>query len=497
MANEGTSYTVDEALLATGFGKFQYLVLLYAGMGWISEAMEMMILSFVGPAVQHEWGLTSKQESLLTSVVFVGMLFGAYIWGLVSDKYGRRKGFLVTAIVTSAAGFLSSFAPNYVALILSRCLVGVGLGGVPVILSWFLEFIPTPNRGTWMIIFQGFWTIGTILEAALAWAIIPRLGWRWLLGLSALPSLLLLIFYIITPESPRYLCLKCRKDDALRILEKIGKLNGKVLPPGNLVTDHEVELQERRVSPEDGHEDSSSSPPRWKDSDLGVFRSLLMLLSPKLIRSTLLLWVVFFGNAFSYYGLVLLTTELNSGNNKCNSNGTQSHNSGSVNYKDVFITSFAELPGLIFSAFVIDKFGRKLSMAVMFFVCCIFLLPLVVHQSRAVTVVLLFGARICITGTFAVVFIYAPEIYPTSVRSTGVGVASSMGRIGGMVCPFVAVSLVQSCHQTAALLLFVGVVFVSGICACFFPFETKGRELTDSISSKKHEKLTTTTQEEP
>lgn len=80
-----------------------------------------------------------------------------------------------------------------------------------------------------------------------------------------------------------------------------------------------------------------------------------------------------------------------------------------INMSSNFILP-VELPGLIFSAFVIDKFGRKLSMAVMFFVCCIFLLPLVVHQSRAVTVVLLFGARICITGTFAVVFIYAPEV---------------------------------------------------------------------------------------
>lgn len=71
-----------------------------------------------------------------------------------------------------------------------------------------------------------------------------------------------------------------------------------------------------------------------------------------------------------------------------------------------------------------------------------------------------------------------------------------MGRIGGMVCPFVAVSLVQSCHQTAALLLFVGVVFVSGICACFFPFETKGRELTDSVSSTKLEKQEAMSQEE-
>ncbi|KAJ9164525.1 hypothetical protein P3X46_024091 [Hevea brasiliensis] len=414
MADGATSYTVDEALLAMGFGKFQCLFLLYAGMGWISEAMEMMILSYVGPAVQHTWGLTSKQESLITTVVFVGMMVGAYSWGLLSDKYGRRKGFLVPAIVTSGFGLLSSFAPNYVTLILSRCLVGLGLGGVPVILAWFLEFMPAPNRGTWMIIFQGFWTIGAIMEAALAWIIMPRLGWRWLLALSASPSLLLLIFYIMTPESPRYLCLKGRKNNALRILEKIGKLNGKRLPPGNLVTDHEVELQEKIVPPKDGNEDDSgvgsSNPPRWKDSDMGAFRSQLMLLSPKLIRSTLLLWVVFFGNAFSYYGLVLLTTELNSGNNKCNPNELRSQKSGSVNYKNVFITTFAELPGLIISAFTVDKFGRKLSMAVMFFICCIFMLPLVVHQSEAVTIVLLFGARICITGTFAVVYIYAPEV---------------------------------------------------------------------------------------
>ncbi|KAF2285361.1 hypothetical protein GH714_000797 [Hevea brasiliensis] len=369
-------------------------------MGWISEAMEMMILSYVWTRSSAYMGLTSKQESLITTVVFVGMMVGAYSWGLLSDKYGRRKGFLVPAIVTSGSGLLSSFAPNYVTLILSRCLVG---------LDYYAK-------------------VG--LEVVTCFVCFPFIASSYI--------------YIMTPESPRYLCLKGRKNNALRILEKIGKLNGKRLPPGNLVTDHEVELQEKIVPPKDGNEDDSgvgsSNPPRWKDSDMGAFRSQLMLLSPKLIRSTLLLWVVFFGNAFSYYGLVLLTTELNSGNNKCNPNELRSQKSGSVNYKNVFITTFAELPGLIISAFTVDKFGRKLSMAVMFFICCIFMLPLVVHQSEAVTIVLLFGARICITGTFAVVYIYAPEIYPTSVRTTGVGVASSMGRVGGMICPFVAVA---------------------------------------------------------
>uniref|UniRef100_A0A2P2MZ64 Major facilitator superfamily (MFS) profile domain-containing protein n=1 Tax=Rhizophora mucronata TaxID=61149 RepID=A0A2P2MZ64_RHIMU len=116
------------------------------------------------------------------------------------------------------------------------------------------------------------------------------------------------------------------------------------------------------------------------------------------------------------------------------------------------------------------------------------MLPLVVHQSAALTTALLFGARCCITGTFTIIYIYAPEIYPTSVRATGVGIGSAMGRIGGMVCPLVAVSLVQGCRQTAAIVLFVGVIFVAGIGVLLLPFETKGRELTESLASRKHEK---------
>ncbi|KAI3740312.1 hypothetical protein L2E82_30740 [Cichorium intybus] len=133
--------------------------------------------------------------------------------------------------------------------------------------------------------------------------------------------------------------------------------------------------------------------------------TLAMLFSPELIKPTLLLWVVFFGNAFSYYGLVLLTTELHNGANNCDSN--QSHSQGS------------------------------------------------------------------------------PKIYPTSVRTTGVGVGSSVGRIGGMIFPLVAVGLIHGCHQTAAILLFEFVIFSLGVCVMLFPFETSGWELTDSTVRKR------------
>lgn len=90
MGEEAGGYTLDEALSAVGFGRFQGLALAFAGLGWISDAMEMMLLSFIGPALQTEWNLSPSEESFLTTIVFLGMLVGAYFWGFISDVHGRR-----------------------------------------------------------------------------------------------------------------------------------------------------------------------------------------------------------------------------------------------------------------------------------------------------------------------------------------------------------------------------------------------------------------------
>uniref|UniRef100_A0A5B7AYI0 Putative General substrate transporter n=2 Tax=Davidia involucrata TaxID=16924 RepID=A0A5B7AYI0_DAVIN len=479
MEDQSLVYTLDEALSTIGFGNFQGLVLAYAGLGWVSEAMEIMLLSFIGAAVQSEWRLSSSEESMITTVVFAGMLIGAYLWGFISDAYGRKKGLLGVAVVTTGAGFLSAFSPNYISLIILRGLVGIGLGGGHVFSSWFLEFVPTPNRGTWMVIFSTFWTLGTIFEAAIAWIIMPRLGWRWLLALSSAPSFALLLFYGSTPESPRYLCMKGRTAEAHTVLNKVAKLNRTKLPPGTLVSDQITELGEE-FAPSEGTHLLSSTRKKTNDSETSP-SSLFVLLSSKLIRTTLLLWSVYFGNTFSYYGIILLTAELSSGQSECSSITLRSEKQDASLYIDAFITSLAELPGLVLSAIIVDRIGRKFSMEIMFVLGFILLLPLVSHQHQILITALLFGARMFISATFTVACIYAPEVYPTTVRATGVGIATAMGRIGGMICPLVAVGLVRGCHQTAAITLFEVVIVLSGLCVLFFPFETKGRELTDSV----------------
>lgn len=91
----GLVYTLDEALTSLGFGKFQYLVLCYAGLGSMAEAFEIMILSFIGPVLRLEWELSPTQESLITTVVFAGMLIGCYYWGFITDNYGRRQAYFL------------------------------------------------------------------------------------------------------------------------------------------------------------------------------------------------------------------------------------------------------------------------------------------------------------------------------------------------------------------------------------------------------------------
>ncbi|KAJ0031184.1 hypothetical protein Pint_13867 [Pistacia integerrima] len=247
MDNERLVYTLDEAFTYVGFGKFQVLLLLYAGLGLFPEAMEIMILSFIGPAIKSEWRLSPTQESLLTTVVFAGLLLGFHHFACVNEHVHLllginylnnkilKKGFYGVALVASLTGLVSAFSPNYLSLVTLRGLVGFGLGGGSVFVSWFLEFVPASNRGLWMVVLELFWTLGTIFEASLAWIIIPRLNWRWLLALSSVPSFAVFLWHGLAPESPRYLCMAGQTADAHRVLEKIALKNGRNLPSGSLL----------------------------------------------------------------------------------------------------------------------------------------------------------------------------------------------------------------------------------------------------------------------
>lgn len=264
--------------------------------------------------------------------------------------------------------------------------------------------------------------------------VMPRLNWRWLLALSSVPSFAVLLLYGLAPETPKYLCTAGKMADAAHVLEKMAQRNRTNLPSGMLVSDETATLDEEVIMPE--HTPLLSSTVNKSGSS-----SFLMLLSSELIRTTVLLWFLFFGNSFVYYGVILLTSELNSEEARCGSTLLLlEHAQDASLYVNVFITSlagknaqclllvlagktycsmliillqsFPELPGLLLSAVIVDRVGRKISMAIMSILTFIFLLPLLTHQPVTLTTVLLFGARMFANGTFTVASVYAPEVCP-------------------------------------------------------------------------------------
>eukprot|EP00270_Netrium_digitus_P015975 TRINITY_DN5656_c0_g1_i1.p1 TRINITY_DN5656_c0_g1~~TRINITY_DN5656_c0_g1_i1.p1 ORF type:complete len:433 (-),score=107.14 TRINITY_DN5656_c0_g1_i1:25-1191(-) len=246
----------------------------------------------------------------------------------------------------------------------------------------------------------------------------------------------------------------------------------------------------------------------WADA----FDTVADLLRPPLLQSTLLLWGVFFSNAFIYYGVVLLTTQLAEAGTTCLGRADSSFlhdmwasasiadranaaaaNAGeaSDSFFSVLLSSLAELPGLALVALIVDKIGRKKTMMYLLLLTG-FSMPLLLtpalQQMAAgsegwIALVPLYVARAGVMGAFQTLFIYAPEVYPTTVRTSGLGFANSFSRIGGILCPFVAVQLVQKCNPTLAVAVFSLLSFIAAAAVGFFPRETSQEPLIDFPST--------------
>ncbi|XP_062553178.1 synaptic vesicle 2-related protein [Armigeres subalbatus] len=444
------TFTVTQAVNALGFGWFQVKLSLCVGLCWMADSMEMTILSVLGPALHCDWNITRYQQALVTTVVFLGMMLSSTFWGHLSDRYGRKPALTLCGVLLFLYGLLSSVAPSFGWLLLLRGLVGFAIGCVPQSVTLYAEFLPTKQRAKCVVLLDCFWALGACFEVALALAVGPNLGWRWLLGLSAAP---LFAFAVITPwlpESARYHVTSGQSDKALSTLEQIAKDNKRPMLLGRLVV----------------------------EGPSGSRGSVKALLGSSLRRTTLLLWFIWMSCAFCYYGLVLMSTELFGGKNKTVVPETDNdcHPLATTDYMDLLWTTLAEFPGIFATIYVIERFGRKKTMALqfLFYAGCVLLIT--VTNVRVFLTIILFMARGVIAGLFQAAYVYTPEVYPTALRSVGVGGCSALARLGAMATPYVAQVLFQSSIWSAVSVY--GFFAVCASVACMLlPYETRGTDM--------------------
>nr|XP_020441379.1 synaptic vesicle 2-related protein-like isoform X2 [Monopterus albus] len=453
------TFTVDDALEAIGFGIFQWKISLVTGLAWIADAMEMMILSVLGPQLNCEWRLPGYQVALITSVVFVGMGCSSPIWGKISDKYGRKTGLTVCMCWTLYYGLLSAFAPMYGWILVLRGLVGFGIGGAPQSVTLYSEFLPVKMRGICIMLIGAFWAIGAVFEVLLALWIMPTLGWRWLLGLSTIPMAIFVCFCFWLPESPRFDVLMGKRRRAMDTLTRIAKDNGKAMPRGRIAANQQ--------------------------NDRGQIKDLF---TPR------------FSNAFSYYGIVLLTTEMFQSGDSCGTTqqakiepscSLECKYLTSDDYRDLLWTTLAEFPGLLV-ILVVEYIGRKQSMALCFFMFSLSLLPLYACIGRTALTVFIFIARAFISGGYQVVFVYTPEVFPTENRALAMGTSSAVARLGALITPFVAQVLLRT-SVYLTLSVYCGCCLLAGVASLILPIETLGRSLQETSLDQESERSTTTT----
>ncbi|MED1509293.1 MFS transporter [Bacillus proteolyticus] len=220
-----------------------------AGLGWLFDAMDVGMLSFVIVALQKDWGLSTQEMGWIGSINSIGMAVGALVFGVLSDKIGRKSVFIITLLLFSIGSGLTALTTTLTMFLVLRFLIGMGLGGeLPVASTLVSESVEAHERGKIVVLLESFWAGGWLIAALISYFVIPKYGWEVAMVLSAVPALYALYLRWNLPDSPRF--------------QKV----------------------EKRPS---------------------IIENIKSVWSGKYRKATMMLWILWFCVVFSYYGMFL------------------------------------------------------------------------------------------------------------------------------------------------------------------------------------------------
>ncbi|WP_066737414.1 MFS transporter [Cupriavidus sp. D384] len=429
----------EEAIRTAGVGKFQYRLFVIFGLVWMADAMQVLSIGFSAPSIASTFGVPVPQALQTGTTFFVGMLLGAFCFGRIADRIGRRPALMLAVVIDAACGVASAFAPSLGWLMVLRLLTGIGVGGtLPVDYTMLAEFLPRDRRGRWLVLLESFWALGTICLALLALAAAAHGddAWRIIFFVTGIPALVGLIPRMYVPESPLFLNRNGKSEQARQVLERVAQTNGRqVTIPA---------LQSERTERQ----------------------SVFTLFTATFRRRTVALFAAWLLISVAYYAVFVYLPIRLSGAGFAFMRGQAF----------LVILALVQLPGYALAAYGVERWGRKPTLIGFLLLSAVGSMLYSLGTAPVVVVGSTLLMSFALLGTWGALYAFTPEVYPTNLRATGMGTAGAVARFGGLFAPAV-IAPVMSTHFTLALAMISAMLATAALAVGAVNVESRNRAL--------------------
>ena len=431
--------SVEQGIGLAGVGKFQYRLFMIFGLVWMADAMQVLSIGFSAPSIAKTFNIGMPQALQTGTLFFVGMLLGAFVFGRMADRIGRRPVLMAAVVIDACFGVASAFAPDFTWLLFLRFATGIGVGGtLPVDYTMMAEFLPSDRRGRWLVLLESFWAVGTILLAVLALVAVQwgDDAWRVIFFVTGLPALIGVVLRFYVPESPMYLNRSGRSEEARAVLQRVAGVNGR-------------KLDIPQLGPE-----------------TAVRKPLSALFSGTLRRRSVALCVAWALISIAYYGVfVYLPVKL------------AGEGFGFMRGQEFLIVlAVVQLPGFALSAYGVERWGRKPTLVGFLLLSALGCMFYSFGNATAVVVGSTLLMSFALLGTWGALYAFTPEVFPTDLRASGMGMAGAVARFGGLFAPMI-VAPVMATHFTLSLVMLAALLVIGAIAIMCVDVESRNRAL--------------------
>lgn len=449
MSIETISTDVTRRLDRLRWSRFHTTIVAVLGIGWLLDAFEVNVVGSVLGVIQSVFHLTDTEAAWVVSIWLVGIMVGAFGFGYLTDRFGRKRLFIVTLLLYSTCTILTALSPSYPFLMLFRFFTAIGVGAeYTAINSAISEFVPARSRGRINALVMNFWPVGAMLAALVNLFFInlfaASVGWRIGFAVGAIAAIFVVWMRRSLPESPRWLLAKGRRAEAEEVMREIEARAGQ--PAGEEV----VSIMIDKAAPR-------------------PFFSQIAELLTRYPWRVLLGCLLDLSEAFGFYGMFTFLTlavlpEVN------------------IPVLQVpwfyFLGNVGALAGGLIMVTVIDHVGRKItvpSFYVFAAVSAVLLAPATFTHNGLLVLLAFMLANFFATGAWTSAYPTFSEIFPTHLRSTGIGLSVAVGRIGAIASGPLLIWIAHSSGGISAALVTLGVLWLVGAIA-MIPWYFRGVE---------------------